>query len=183
MRLETDRLILRPWQESDHAAFIAMSADPEVMKYFPQPLTQAQSLAFIQQLSTIMQQNQWGFWAVELKQSGEFIGFIGLAEQTQQFPFSPCVEIAWRLAKAFWRQGYATEGAQAALNYAFQTLKLNKVVSFTAAINHPSEAVMQRLNMHKVTEFNHPKLASAHPLEKHVLYEILNPQTIIASAD
>lgn len=173
--LETDRLILRQWKESDYLAFIKMGLDPEVMKYFPNLLTRDESLQFINKVKEIIDKNQWGFWAVELKQSGEFIGFIGLHNQPEQFKFSPCVEIGWRLAKEYWGKGYATEGAKATLEYAFNKLNLNKVVSFTADINIPSESVMKRIGMTKVGEFNHPKLTSGHHLEKHVLYEMLNP--------
>lgn len=172
MILETDRLILRQWQNSDHLPFIHMGQDPQVMQYFPHCLSAEESLLFIQTVSEIIQRNQWGFWAVELKATGEFIGCIGLHHQSTQFDFSPCVEIGWRLAKKYWQQGYATEGAQAALNYAFNTLLLDKVVAFTAEINIPSEAVMKKLAMQKVKTFSHPKLPPDHPLARHVLYEI-----------
>lgn len=170
--LETPRLILRQWQLTDQQAFIAMGQDPDVMHYFPKCLSKEESLKFIEAVTEIIQRQGWGFWAVELKTTGQFIGFVGLHEQATQFDFSPCVEIGWRLAKPFWRQGYATEAAQAALDYAFHTLQLEKVVSFTAVANHPSEAVMQKLGMNKVGEFNHPKLPAQHHLERHVLYEI-----------
>lgn len=173
--LETERLILRQWKESDYLPFIKMGLDPKVMEYFPNLLSKDESLEFINKVKEIIDKNKWGFWAIELKQSGEFIGFIGLHNQPEQFYFSPCVEIGWRLAKEYWGKGYATEGAKAALEYAFNHLNLNKVVSFTADINIPSESVMKKVGMTKVCEFNHPKLTSGHRLQKHVLYEILNP--------
>lgn len=173
--IETQRLILRQWQATDHQPFIDMGLDAEVMHYFPNCLTAAESIKFIEAVTEIIQQQGWGFWAVELKAMGQFIGFVGLHEQATQFEFSPCVEIGWRLAKAYWRQGYATEAAQAVLDYAFQTLQLEKVVSFTAVVNHPSQAVMQKLGMQKVGEFNHPKLPEQHHLQRHVLYELKKP--------
>lgn len=173
--IETERLILRQWEESDYLPFISMGFDPEVMKYFPKCLTQEESINFIKAVTGIIDENKWGFWAVELKESQEFIGFIGLLSQPTQFDFSPCIEIGWRLAKDFWGQGYATEGAKAALEYAFNTLNLDKVVSFTASVNQPSESVMKKLGMKKVGEFNHPKLSQNHDLAKHVLYEIYKP--------
>lgn len=173
--LETERLILRQWKERDYFPFIKMGLDPKVMEYFPSLLSEDESLEFINKAKEIIDKNKWGFWAIELKQSREFIGFIGLHNQPEQFNFSPCVEIGWRLAKEYWGKGYATEGAKAALEYAFNNLNLNKVVSFTADSNIPSESVMKKLGMTKVGEFNHPKLTSGHHLEKHVLYEILNP--------
>lgn len=176
--LETDRLILRQWQASDHQPFIEMGLDPEVMQYFPKCLTATDSLNLIQRVSDAIQRNQWGFWAVELKSTGQFIGFVGLHQLETQFDFSPCVEVGWRLAKAYWGHGYATEAAQASLNYAFDVLNLEKVVAFTAIINHPSQAVMKRLGMYKVKEFNHPELSDGHQLQKHVLYEILKPSLV-----
>ncbi|MDQ8936872.1 GNAT family N-acetyltransferase [Acinetobacter rudis] len=175
MNIETSRLILRQWRVQDHQPFIEMGLDPQVMRYFPNNLNETQSLKFIATVTSIIQQQGWGFWAVELKATGQFIGFVGLHHQPSQFEFSPCVEIGWRLARAFWQQGYATEAAQAALKYAFETLQLEKVVAFTAKLNSPSEAVMQKIGMHKVDEFNHPKLPMQHPLQLHVLYEIKNP--------
>lgn len=173
--IETERLILRQWEESDYLPFIGMGFDPEVMKYFPKCLTQEESINFIKAVTSIIDENKWGFWAVELKESQEFIGFIGLLNQPIQFDFSPCIEIGWRLAKDFWGQGYATEGAKAALEYAFNTLNLDKVVSFTPSVNKPSESVMKKLGMQKVKEFNHPKLPQNHDLAKHVLYAIYKP--------
>ncbi|WP_353172354.1 GNAT family N-acetyltransferase [Acinetobacter rudis] len=173
--LETERLILRQWQDSDHLPFIKMGQDPDVMKYFPNDLTQEDSLKLIQTVSEIIDKNKWGIWAVELKENHEFIGFIGLHNQPLQFDFSPCVEIAWRLAKEHWNKGYATEGAKAVLEHAFNVLHLEKVVSFTACINQPSESVMKKIGMTKVKVFNHPEFSFAPELEKHVLYEISKP--------
>lgn len=170
--IETKRLILRQWKESDFEPFIKMGLDQDVMQFFPNLLTPQESLNLIQKISLLIDENGWGFWAIELKESHEFIGFIGLHNQPQQFDFSPCVEIGWRLAKEFWKQGYATEGAKAVLDYAFNVLNLDKVVSFTASINKPSETVMKRLGMQKVKNFDHPKVPFNHELRAHVLYEI-----------
>ncbi|WP_180014121.1 GNAT family N-acetyltransferase [Acinetobacter sp. YH16031] len=172
IHLETPRLILRQWQDSDTAPFIQMCADNEVMRYFPAPLTPEQSLHFIEKVTRQIDQHDWGLWAVELKETKEFIGFIGLQPQPDLFEFSSCVEIGWRLAKKYWHRGYATEGARAVLDYAFNTLNLDKVVSFTAKSNTPSEAVMKKIGMVKTQEFQHPKLPEDHPLCWHVLYEI-----------
>ena len=113
----------------------------------------------------------FGRWPVLDKVSGEFLGWCGLKydEELEEY------DLGFRFLKRHWGKGYATEGAKAALEYAFNNLKLNKVVSFTADSNIPSESVMKKLGMTKVGEFNHPKLTSGHHLEKHVLYEILNP--------
>ncbi|MFI8125062.1 GNAT family N-acetyltransferase [Acinetobacter sp. ABJ-A23_2] len=174
--IETERLILRQWKETDAAPFIEMGLDKDVMRFFPKLLSATESINLIQRASALIDEKGWGFWAVELKESHDFIGFIGLHDQPEQFDFSPCIEIGWRIATKFWKKGYATEGAKAALDYAFNVLNKDKVVSFTATVNKPSQAVMERLGMHKVKYFNHPKLPDEHALQEHVLYEINNPK-------
>ena len=170
--LETPRLRLRHWQTSDYAAFAELNADPEVMRYFPNPLTTDESNHLAERCKNLIAAHGWGFWAVELKQTGQFIAFVGLHAQPTQFSFSPCVEIGWRFAKAYWQQGYATEAAQACLTFAFDQLQLEHVVAFTAHNNAASEKVMQRLGMQFMQDFEHPELAADSPLLKHKLYRI-----------
>ncbi|NAR18473.1 GNAT family N-acetyltransferase [Acinetobacter haemolyticus] len=170
--IETPRLILRQWRDSDYPCFAEMGTNPQVMQYFPNLLSRAESDALIDRMKLIIETKGWGFWAVELKENQQFIGFVGLHDQPIQFSFSPCVEIGWRLDQAYWGQGYASEAANAALDFAFEQLQLNKVVSFTTLENEKSQAVMKKLKMRKITEFQHPALASDHPLSRHVLYEI-----------
>ena len=172
--LETSRLKLRQWKDSDYLDFALMNADQEVMRYFPKLLNTVESNLLAVKFKTIITENGWGFWAVELKDIQQFIGFVGLHAQPSQFTFSPCVEIGWRLAKDFWHQGYATEAAQACLKFAFQELKLDEVVSFTAVQNQQSAQVMQRLGMQAMQEFNHPALNQDDPLARHILYHIKN---------
>ncbi|WP_407500987.1 GNAT family N-acetyltransferase [Acinetobacter baumannii] len=174
--IETERLIIRQWKESDSEPFIKMGLDEDVMRFFPKLLSATESISLIQRISALIDENGWGFWAVELKETQEFIGFIGLHNQPEQFDFSPCIEIGWRIATEHWKKGYATEGAKAALDYAFNILNKDKVVSFTATVNKPSQAVMERLGMRKVKYFNYPKLPDEHALQKHVLYEIYHPK-------
>lgn len=124
----------------------------------------------------LIEERGWGFWAAEERASGKFMGFIGLHKPVADLPFSPCVEVGWRLATAFWGKGYATEGARAALDYGFTTLDLAEIVSFTASINARSRAVMQRLGMMKDTDtFFHPNLPLGHELAEHVLYRARRP--------
>ncbi|MDV2470558.1 GNAT family N-acetyltransferase [Acinetobacter chinensis] len=174
--LKTERLILRQWEKSDYLPFIKMSLDPDVMKYLPGLLTEEESLHIIKTVKKIIDNNGWGIWAVELKENHRFIGFIGLHEQSAQFDFSPCIEIAWRLSKEHWGNGYATEGAKAVLDYAFHSLNFDKIVSFTASVNIASEAIMKKLDMTKVKEFTHPEFSSNPYAAKHVLYEINHPR-------
>lgn len=169
---ESDRLGFRRWKNDDREAFARMNADPQVMEYFPNTLTQAESDKLIQRFEQHTEEKGFGIWAVERKEDGAFIGFIGLLEVGFDAGFQGAVEIGWRLDNKFWKQGYATEGAKACLDYAFRILGLTEVWSFTAAINQPSETVMQRIGMEKVKEFDHPKLEEGSPLRRHVLYKI-----------
>ncbi len=166
------RLILRQWQDSDTAPFIQMCADEEVMRYFLKKLNAEEATAFLQRLKDAIETRGWGLYAVELKATGEFIGFIGLHIHPPEFEIADAPEIGWRLLAQYWHQGYATEGAKAVLKHAFRNLRLDKVISFTASLNTPSERLMQRIGMEKVREFNHPLVPADHPLNHHVLYEI-----------
>ena len=172
IQLETPRLILRQWKNADFQEFYALNSDIDVMRYFPCVLTRHESDLLASKFQNIISTTGWGFWAVELKENHQFIGFVGLQSQPTQFDFSPCVEIGWRLAKQYWHQGYATEAAQICLQFAFKQLALKDVVSFTAKLNIPSQKVMQRLNMQLISEFNHPRLEATHSLACHVLYRI-----------
>lgn len=96
--IETERLILRQWKESDSEPFIKMGLDEDVMRFFPKLLPATESISLIQRISALIDENGWGFWAVELKETQEIIGFIGLHNQPEQFDFSPCIEIGWRIA-------------------------------------------------------------------------------------
>ena len=173
IELETERLRLRQWIESDREPFARLNADPRVMEFFLSILDRAASDAMIDRLQTKIADRGWGFWAVELKQDNQFIGFVGLQIPRADFPFSPCVEIGWRLAFEYWGKGYATEAAEAALKVGFNRLELPEIVSFTAIENHRSSAVMERLGMNQAVEtFEHPSLPVGHPLREHYLYRL-----------
>lgn len=175
--VSTERLQLRQWRETDYPAFAQINADPEVMAFFPCTLSTQQSNALAARCTAQIDERGWGLWAVALKQGNKFIGFTGLNLCGNDLPFSPCTEIAWRLDRAFWGKGYATEAAEAVLEFAFTALKLQEVVSFTAAINWRSIAVMNRLNMHNTGQnFHHPAIPVNHPLAPHVLYRITAAQ-------
>ena len=169
--LTTPRLRLRPWREDDLAPFADLNADAEVMRHFPAPLSRSESDALAQRCQALIALRGWGFWAVERRDDDTFIGMIGLHVPAPDLPFSPCVEIGWRLARAHWGQGLASEGAQAALAFGFDRLGLTEVVSFTAVPNTRSQAVMQRLGMRRdAATFKHPALPKGHALREHVLY-------------
>jgi RimJ/RimL family protein N-acetyltransferase len=173
IELETGRLRLVVWQERHCAPYAALNADPAVMRYFPSTLTTAQTLTSVDLSRAHFAVHGWGNWAVELKESGEFIGFIGLSIPRRQLPFMPCVEIGWRLARAHWGKGYATEGARAVLRVGFERLELEEIVSFTSLVNRPSRAVMERIGMrNSLEDFDHPALAEGSDLRRHCLYRI-----------
>jgi ribosomal-protein-alanine N-acetyltransferase len=171
--LETNRLLLRQWVENDLPIFAALNSDHEVMEYFPALLSIEESNEIAEKCKSLISERGWGFWAVELKSSGEFIGFVGLHIPKPNLPYSPCVEIGWRLIKKSWGNGYATEAGQEALDYAFNTLNLSEVVSFTTISNIRSRSVMKRLGFSNTHQnFEHPDIQKGHPLSEHVLYKI-----------
>ena len=171
IKRETERLILRQWRSTDFEPFARMSASPEVMAFFPSTLTQAQSDEGARRCQSLIAQHGWGFWAVEEKASGQFIGFTGLHHTKECLPFPPTVEIGWRLAPAFWRKGYATEAAKEALHVGFEILNLNEIVSFAVVSNVKSRAVMERLGMvEEGWTFEHPEVPVGHSLREHCFY-------------
>ena len=174
MNLETPRLVLRHWREADLTPFAALNGDPEVMRHLGTPLTAGQSDALARVLWSVLDEQGWGLWALERRDTGAFIGFTGLQVPRHRLPFQPCVEVGWRLARTAWGNGFATEAGRAALEHAFGTLGLDEVVSMTAVGNGPSRRVMQRLGMHRDPgeDFDHPALPEGHPLRRHVLYRV-----------
>ena len=164
------RVTLRQWNDSDLEPFAIMNADPEVMRFFPKPLTREESAFTLARLRARIDERGWGLWAVDV--DGEFAGFTGLARPAFTAHFTPCVEIGWRLRREFWGKGIAYTAAQQAIIYAVSQLKLTELVSFTASINMPSRRLMERLGFsHNPDEdFDHPEITEGHPLRHHVLY-------------
>jgi RimJ/RimL family protein N-acetyltransferase len=171
--IETPRLRLRRWREADRAPFAAMNADPAVMEFFFAPLVRTDSDASIDLWEAQFDARGWSNWALELRTSGEFIGFTGLSVPRRVLPFTPCVEVGWRLARQHWGSGYATEAALAALEAGFGRLGLREIVSFTATANVRSRAVMERIGMRNAQQdFEHPAFPEGHALRPHCLYRI-----------
>lgn len=166
---ETERLILRSWKPEDLPLFAAINKDARVMKFFPATLTEDETEAFYDRIQEEFVRKGWGLYAVELKDSGEFIGYVGLHEIGFEADFTPGVEIGWRLAADVHNRGYATEAAVEVLRLA-KSYGIRQLYSFTAVINKPSERVMQKTGMEKIGEFDHPKLTADSPLCRHVLY-------------
>jgi len=172
--LSTPRLVLRRWRDADREPFAAMNADPEVMEHFPAPLSRAESDELVDSIEAGFEHHGFGLWAVEVRESGEFVGFTGLAVPSFEAHFTPAVEVGWRLARPAWGRGYATEAGAAALEFAIAELDLGEVVSFTSVANRRSRAVMERLGMTRdpADDFDHPLIAPGDPLRRHVLYRI-----------
>lgn len=175
----TKRLILRQWQENDFKPFFTMNSDEQVMEFYPSLLSQEQSDEMALRCQSLISERGWGFWALEEKSTNRFIGFTGLHIPDHDLPFSPCVEIGWRLSPEFWGQGLVTEAAQAALRVAFTKLNLDEVVSFAVKDNVRSLAVMKRLGMlREASNFEHPALPVGHKLREHALFKIKQSQWV-----
>lgn len=172
--LTTERLLLRPWRDADYDPFFAMSADPRVHEYLPPFPDRAACDAFVDSRREDFALRGWGFWAIEQKSDGLFVGTAGMHEPGPEFGVGrPCVEIGWRLAPAVWGKGYATEAAKAVLRFGFSEIRLPEIVSFTALGNARSRAVMERLGMRlAVASFDLLLLPEGHPHRPHCLYSL-----------
>jgi ribosomal-protein-alanine N-acetyltransferase len=172
--IKTERLLLRRWLDSDRLPFQNMNADPRVMEFFPALLSPAESDALIDRAQAHFDSHCFGPFAVELLENQFLIGFIGLSIPNFDAPFIPAVEIGWRLAFDCWGRGFATEGARAVINFAFEDLGLDSLVSFTVPENLRSRRVMEKLGMthDPADDFDHPRLPEDHPMRRHVLYRL-----------
>jgi RimJ/RimL family protein N-acetyltransferase len=170
--LRTERLVLRRrWTDGDRDRFAALNADPEVMRHYPATLTRAESDAFVDRIEGCFAERGYGLWAVDTDDVG-FVGYVGLWPADFVAPFTPAVEVGWRLARAAWGRGIAPEAARAALDDGFARLGAHEIVSFTAVGNTPSRRVMEKVGMthDPADDFAHPNLPEGHPLGAHVLY-------------
>ena len=172
IEFDTERLRVRQWRAADREPFAQINADPQAMAFFPATLSGDESDALADRIAAGIAERGWGLWAVEERACGAFIGFVGLSVPRADLPFSPCVEIGWRLAHAYWGCGYALEAARGALRVGFERVGLAEIVSFTAVPNLRSEAVMKRLGMTPDGVFEHPALPPGHALRLHKLYRL-----------
>lgn len=172
--IQTPRLILRLWEQGDRQPFFLINQDPQVVAFLRGTLTQEQVNDFMVAANAHQDRHGYTLWAVELKETGQLIGFVGLNYTDWPAHFTPAVEIGWRLGSQYWGQGYATEAAKACLKYAFDCCQLNEIVSFTVPANLNSIKVMQRIGLSRDPhgDFAHPKLPVDHPLSHHVLYRL-----------
>jgi len=174
MRLHSQRLVLRDWQESDRTPFAEMSSDPVVMRHLLPFTSQRTSDGWID--FQMEQQSIHGFcmWAVEWRSTGKFIGSVGLLATKFVAHFTPAVEIGWRIASPFWNNGFATEAAGVALSFGFENATLQEIVAYAGADNAPSRGVMRKLGMshNQEDDFDHPRLSTTNPHRRQVLYRM-----------
>jgi RimJ/RimL family protein N-acetyltransferase len=174
--ITTGRLTLRRWKDEDRAPFAELNADPGTLVFFPATLSRQESDAFVDRIEAGFERDGYGLWALEVRQTGEFIGLTGLAPLREDVPNGGGMEIGWRLARHAWHQGYATEAARAARDVAFDGAGLAELWSMTAVLNTPSQAVMRRIGMTEAVRFEHPGVPDGSPLRPHVMFH-LRPKT------
>ena len=173
LEFNTTRLRLRNWQAEDLPRWIEMNADPVTLKYFARTHSKEESEISFEKIKSYLELHEFGLWAAEEKETGNFMGFIGLSEQSLEgISFTPCIEIGWRLDKAFWGRGYATEGALEVLKFGQENLNIDQIYSYAARINTPSINVMKKIGLAERPEldFDHPKIQAGEPLRDHVVF-------------
>ena len=176
---KSERLGFRNWKLEDLTEFAEINSDPHVMEHFPKPLSYKETKEFILRLQK--HYSKWGYtyYATEIIETGELIGFIGLAYQTYKTEFTPAMDIGWRLKKTAWGKGYATEGAKKCLAYAFSNLNSKRIIAVCTVNNTKSENVMKKIGMTKKGEFNHPNLKDFPAYEKCIYYEFVKGEFTI----
>ncbi|MBB6501335.1 GNAT family N-acetyltransferase [Pedobacter cryoconitis] len=170
---KSERLGFREWTDQDLEGLTGINTDPEVMHYFPSVQSKEQTLAFMTRMQLQFSAKGFCYFAVDKLSDQEFIGFVGLSEQTFEASFNPCIDVGWRLKKTAWNKGFATEGAERCLDYGFHQLGLKKINAMAPKVNLPSLNVMRKLGMREVLSFDHPLLLNDTRLRECVLYEKL----------
>ena len=169
---KSERLCFRNWRDEDLEEFAKLNSDEEVMEHFPKTLSKKEVEKFIYRLKKHYVEKGFTYYATEILETKEFVGMIGLAFQEYKTNFTPAIDIGWRLKRSAWGKGYATEGAQRCLEYAFNELEINKIISVCTINNKNSENVMKKIGMTKKGEFNHPEMINHPEYEKHFCYGI-----------
>jgi RimJ/RimL family protein N-acetyltransferase len=172
--IETQRLILRTWKHSDLDLMLEINQDPKVMEYFPSLQDLSGTKKLIDKINTHFSECGYSLYAVQTKDTDTFIGFIGLLTANFKASFTPATEIGWRLSSKHWNKGYATEGAKSVLDYAFNSLNIPEIISFTSIENTKSTRVMEKIGLkhNPSDDFDNPNLPSDSPLLRHVLYRL-----------
>ncbi len=170
--IETSRLLLRRWRDSDREPYAAMMADPEVDYWLGGSMTRDGVAVHIDRFEAELSASGFGYLAVEHKAGGAFVGCVALRPVHETLPPAPAIEIGWRLTPAAWGHGFATEAASALLADGFARRGLAEIIAFTTVSNRRSRGVMERIGMARdpARDFYHPNLAEDHPLRAHVVY-------------
>ena len=181
--VRTRRLVLRPFTDMDRAPFFELNTHPAVVESLGSSPTRAESDTAMDRYDDEMQREGWGLWAVEVVGGPAFVGMVGLHRVRAEVPCAPAVEVGWRLHPDRWGHGYATEAAGASLDFGFDQVGLDEIVAFTTTVNARSQAVMERIGMHRdaAGDFDHPGLPEGSPLRRHVLYRISAPAMVATS--
>jgi RimJ/RimL family protein N-acetyltransferase len=174
--IETERLVLRRWRDADREPFAELNGDRQTLLFFPSTLTRAESDALVDRIEARFEATGYGLWALEVKETGQFIGFAGLSPMQPDVPGSGGTEIGWRLARHAWHRGYATEAALAARDIAFGEVGLPELWSMTSVLNTPSQAVMRRIGMTEAARFEHPRIPDDSALKPSVVYHMARPE-------
>jgi RimJ/RimL family protein N-acetyltransferase len=175
---KSERLGFRNWTNDDLEEFAKLNSDKAVMEHFPEILSKKEVGKFIDRLKKHYAHNGFTYYATEILETKELIGMIGLAFQEYKTNFTPAIDIGWRLKRKAWGKGYATEGANRCLKYAFDELGINKIIAVCTIKNKKSENVMKKIGMTKIGEFNHPEMKKHPAYEKHFCYEITKKQDV-----
>jgi ribosomal-protein-alanine N-acetyltransferase len=174
--LETKHLYLREWEEDDFISYAKLTSNSEVMKFFPKLLTRVQSDAAAMKFQKLIKSRGWGFWVMEEKLTGNFIGYAGLHSPSTKFPFSPCVEIAWRVENEYWEKGYVLEAGESIVKFAFEIAGLDEIVYFSSIAHKRAESILPVLGFKKEKKsFAHPMVDCEHFLSEHYLYRLKKP--------
>ena len=175
--LPTERLILRRWTAADRAAFATINADPQVMATLGPAATPDQSDGYVDDFERWFDEFGYSLWCVEAVGGAGCVGAVGLRHPGFEASFTPCVDIAWRIASSHWGRGYAPEAARAVLADGFERVGLGEIVAYTSVTNAKSRRVMDKLGMvyDPAADFDHPRLAVGDPLRPHVLYRLARP--------
>ena len=168
----SNRLGFRNWKVSDINLLYNINSDKDVMEFFPTKPTKEETIDFIFRMQQQFQLKGFCYFAVDILETNEFIGFIGISEQTYETDFSPFVDIGWRLKKSSWNNGYATEGAKTCLAYAFNKLNLKTIFAIAPKLNVKSHSVMEKIGMKKHSTFLHPKIDTKSKLKRCIVYKI-----------
>lgn len=176
--IETARLRLRKWRAEHRASLIALCQSPEVMEFLGGPATEEQVDAGLARMKASQQENGYCFWAMERRDDSAFLGFCGLKiTDVAESKRDREVEIAWRLRKDAWGQGYAREAALATLRWAWANLDVPRIIAMTVPTNRRSWGLMERIGMVRRPEldFGHPSFPERHPLHRHIVYVANRP--------